>query len=85
MSNNKPVDMQIQDPQNYPIWNTHLLWMMDNKPEQTKDLHLKKGLLTGLSVQNRKLKEDQIQEVLLAMVAPADGPDLNGEVKKHCA
>ena len=84
----KPEDLIIDDPQNDPYWEPHLLWLIENEPESTKKLFfsnrdkLKAKILRVVqraSLQEMILQEegnlarDQVKEAVYQIVAPPDG------------
>ena len=91
--NLKPEELEIENPAHYPEWESHLQWMLENHPQYTKELFLKKkkvlkqtllrvvqraSILKSILREEGNLEPDQIEEVVYAkIVAPSDGPALS--------
>ena len=83
----------LTDPDRMWDWKAHLTWLLENKPQETwatfqanpdelKEAIDRKTLQSAnvqFGLKARNLPEDAIQEAMLAVVAPSDGPALNAE------
>lgn len=83
----------LTDPDRMWDWKAHLTWLLENKPQETwEDFQtnpdglketIDRKTLQSANVQyrlkNSKAPEDAIQEAMLAVVAPSDGPALTAD------
>ena len=83
----------LTDPDRMWDWKAHLTWLLENKPLETwEDFQTNpdglKETIDRKTLQSRrvwdrlkeqKAPEDAIQEAMLAVVAPSDGPALSAE------
>jgi len=88
-----PSTIEIESPSLDPWWEKHLLWLLGNHPQWTKELYEKGELEAVLLkvVQKATLmeycldlegglgKDEIIERVLAAIVAPTDGPAFHSE------
>lgn len=82
----------MKNPDAYPQWKARLTWLMDNQPDRLRAMfkkpkelmkHLDEQTARAVWAEMREKKagtpEDVAREISMAMVAPADEPELNSE------
>ena len=82
----------LQNPNDFPQWDARLTWLMDNQPDRLRAMfkkpkelmkHLDEQTAHAMWAEHREKKagtpEDVAREISMAMVAPADGPELASE------
>lgn len=92
-----PSSMEIEDPQSDPMYESRLIWLLDNEPQRVRRLFkenpekLKDELLRNLQVASLEMSRQEMkgedrdvaeERVLARIVAPPDGPALSSNPPK---